>query len=346
MNQNSTVTLAGPKLTEVLKVESELEALWETLASASRDESADLFAGGSGVANVVAATHTDDGASAAFEVLGRVIGHNPCRAIILNADPDADPPELRVEVSLIGEPPPFGEHQARCEAIALTAKGFAADNVPTAVKALYTSDLPIVLWWPHPPFKRDDFTRLAADADRLIVDTARMGRDGLQALGGFIEHSRKTRTSVSDLNWSRLTPYRQLFAQFFDSAKCREQLKQIEKVTIEAQEEAGLLMAGWLFSRLGDDCPMSKVDLKIADGDGPALKSLTMKCAGGEFAIVHVELESVEVRAAVDGETVARTVRIDRAPLERLLGEEISYMGRDRAFDATMKWVTMAALVF
>ncbi|MBI3240669.1 MAG: glucose-6-phosphate dehydrogenase assembly protein OpcA [Chloroflexi bacterium] len=209
-----------------------------------------------------------------------------------------------------------------------------------------SSDLPIVLWWPRPPFKRDDFARLAADADRLILDSASMGRAGLIALGEYIESSRKTRTSVSDLNWSRLTPYRQLFAQFFDAAKHRALLNNIEKVTIEAQEEAGLLMAGWLFSRLGDDCPMSKVELKVADSDGPALRSLTMKCAGGEFAVARLSPESVEARAAVDGESVARTARIDLAPLERLLAEEISYLGRDRAFDATMKWVTMAALMF
>ncbi len=345
MSRNSTVTLAGPKPAEVLTVDHQLETLWESLAP-QNGEGVARSASRASVANLVAMTGSAAEAEAASEVIGRVIGRNPCRVILLEADPEADPPELRVEVRVIGEAMPFGEHRVSCEEIRLTAKGFAADHAPAAVTALYEADLPIVLWWPHPPFKRGDFLRLAADADRLIVDTAGMGRDGLEALGGFIEHSRKTRTSVSDLNWSRLTPYRQLFAQFFDSAKCREQLKQIEKVTIEAQEEAGLLMVGWLFSRLGDDCPMSRVELKVADGGGPALRSLTMKCAGGEFAIARLGPESVEARAAVDGESVARTARIDLAPLERLLGEEISYLGRDRAFDATMKWVTMAALMF
>jgi len=249
-------------------------------------------------------------------------------------------------VCIIAEPAPYGARQVCCEVIRLSATGFSADGLPTATIALHLANLPIMLWWSSPPFDRDDFKRFTADVDRLVVDTAEMGSDGLQSLATFIKQSRKTRTAVSDLNWSRLTPYRQLFAQFFDSPGWRGQLDSIEMVTIEAHDTAGLLMAGWLLSRLDKRISPNKIDIKIKNGGVAVFGSITMKCAGGEFKVIRADHEMVEANAKVGSETVSRNARIPLASVDKLLADEIGYSGRDRAFDSAMEWVSMIAMIY
>ena len=63
-----------------------------------------------------------------------------------------------------------------------------------------------------------------------------------------------TTTAVSDLSWTRLTPWRRLIAQFFDSPSLQPYLDRLTAVDIE--HDAGsaaqaLLLAGWLAARLG-----------------------------------------------------------------------------------------------
>jgi len=345
----NATTLAGPTEADVLSVESALEKLWKALAPAS--------AGGDGddgpppgmrasLVNLISVSGNSGEADSAAETVGRMIGRVPCRAIIVDSDPNAEAATLKTQVRVIGEGIPFGERQVGCEEVRLTARGSAAVNaLPSAAASIYDGDLPIVLWWPKPPFDRADFKRFAADADRVVVDSATFTRTDLVGLANFITQSRKMRTAVSDLDWSRLTPYRQLFAQFFDSAHCREQLSQIESVTIEAQEAAGLLMSAWLYSRLEEACPSSKVTLRATEGVRPVFRSIVMKTRGGEFAVTRKDEDTVEAKYTLDGESTHRMARIGLSPVEQLLAEEVGFLGRDRAFDTTMKWLAKTAQV-
>lgn len=64
---------------------------------------------------------------------------------------------------------------------------------------------------------------------------------------------------ISDLSWSRLTPWRELVAQFFDAPAQVAQLAEISSVTVSYEALAGaadngrqaLLLVGWLAARLG-----------------------------------------------------------------------------------------------
>jgi glucose-6-phosphate dehydrogenase assembly protein OpcA len=87
----------------------------------------------------------------------------------------------------------------------------------------------------------------------------------MQALATFFQAHPKT--ALSDLNWGRLTPWRQLLAQFFDLQEFRSYLSGIEQIEIEyaapiqaqrdeispepANPTAALLLAGWLNDSLG-----------------------------------------------------------------------------------------------
>lgn len=333
--------LAGPLETDALKVDQSLESLWKSLPPNRGGAEARAS-----VLNLVVVADSTSEASAAAEVIARMIGRSPCRAILIDSQPEADPPGLKVEVSIIAEKEPYGSRQSCCEMISLSATGFSADGLPTAAIALYTADLPILLWWSSPPFEREDFKRFASNSDRVIVDSREFGRDGLQDFATFIKHSRKVKTAVCDLNWARLTPYRQLFAQFFDSPQWLNQLESIESVDIEGRDTAGLLLAGWLLSRLGSRISANKIELKMVDNGPVVFKSIKMKTSGGEFSVTRVDNEKVEAQAKVGSETVSRSARIPLASIDQLLADEIAFAGRDRAFDAAMEWVSLIAPMY
>ncbi|MBI5291095.1 MAG: glucose-6-phosphate dehydrogenase assembly protein OpcA [Chloroflexi bacterium] len=337
--------LAGPTPVPVPAIEPELGKLWKSLAPAAPPEggiAVDPAAMRASLVNLVAIGAHPTEVTAAGDAIGRILSRAPCRAILVDCEPDSPAADITAEISIIGEPPPFGERQVRCEQITLRAAGAAAQNLPAAAIPLYIPDLPVVVWWPGPPpLQHDTFRRFATSADRVLIDSATFGRDGLRALADFIARSRQMRTAVGDLNWARLTPYRQLLAQFFDSAHWREQLHQIVSVTIEARESAGLLMAGWLESRLRgrgyNVPPLDKMDLRAVNKGRVIFHSIVMKCAGGEFAVRRTDENTVEATATVGTESAARTAHIGLAPVEKYLCDEISYTGRDRAFDAAVQ---------
>lgn len=328
-------TIIGPRAVAVVGVDKELESIWKSLVPATPAESSAVMQ--ASVVNLAAVTDSAAAADAASEVMIRLMSRAPSRFIVLDSEPDADPPGIDASVSVVCER--AGERQLCCEQIRINAKGISADALPSTAEAFYVPDLPVMVWW-SAPLKRPDFREFAARADRMVIDSMMSGLDELRTLAGYMTHSRKTRTAVGDLNWARLTPYRQLFAQFFDSAEWREQLNKIESVSIEARASAGLLMAGWLISRLHQppkSVTREQITVKIADGGGLVFRSLVMKCAGGEFEVRRASSETVEAHATVGGETTSRVSRIPLPSIEKLLSDEISRSGRDRAYDAAVR---------
>lgn len=330
---------AGPKRVEIPAVDRELESMWKTIAPRNGEESSALLMHAS-VVNLVAVTDSTAEADNAAEVIGRIIGRSPCRALVLEAAEDESPSGVGAEISVICEQAPYGERQVCCELIRLKAKGDSVEALPNTAASFYVPDLPVVVWWPAPPMHREDFIRFAAGSDRVVIDSAKFGRGGLRAAQAFVGRSRKARTAIGDLNWARLTPYRQLLAQFFDAPHWREQLTRIERVEIEAQDTAGLLVGGWLLSRLNRDRYALTADQitfkKMAAGQA-VFYSIELKCAGGRFSVVRTGADTVEAGAAVGNESSSRVARIGLAPLEHLLGAEIEYLGRDRAYDAAVE---------
>jgi glucose-6-phosphate dehydrogenase assembly protein OpcA len=128
---------------------------------------------------------------------------------------------------------------------------------------LLVADLPVFLWWLSDPSLDDHLFRVLDDtADRLIVDSARFRRpvETLARLAERISRSpRPGEAALSDLNWARLTPWRELIAQFFDAPHLQSYLPALTEVSIEYCPGArdrpnpcqALLLAGWLVSRLG-----------------------------------------------------------------------------------------------
>src|SRR5205823_5362245 len=101
--------------------------------------------------------------------------------------------------------------------------------------------------------------------------------------------------ACSDMNWERLTRWREMVAQFFDGAQLRPYLDRINQVRIEfalskrggpVNRAQALMLGGWLASRLGW-IPMDPVyEMLRSDGTRPSATRLNLQAAGRQITIL------------------------------------------------------------
>lgn len=169
------------------------------------------------------------------------------------------------------------------EQTTLLLSGSALRSTANIVRPLFKPDLPVYLWWIGEPGENDAvFKDLLEISNRVIVDTNTFldPEADLQALASLMQSHQGT--AISDMNWGRITPWRQLVAQFFDTPEILPYLSGINAIEIEhavaplampLQGERGeispnptlaLLLAGWLKGRLG----LQLSEVKRRDSEG------------------------------------------------------------------------------
>jgi len=181
----------------------------------------------------------------------------PLRAVILVAEKQTDKPEIKAEISGYCRLAEGGETQICCEQVVIAARGEAIEALPMSAVPLLMPDLPVVLWWTgQPPFMSKAFERPESISDHVIVDSSEFSSpmEGLRQMIPIL--TRHRHSSLGDLNWSRLTPWRELTADVFDDPDFRPYLEQIDELRVEYASDTkpnpsqGILYAGWLASRL------------------------------------------------------------------------------------------------
>lgn len=332
---------AGPRQVAPQLIERELEQLWIALPRTGGAASAASTNMRAIVANLIAVGGSARETARAIEVIGNVIGRNPCRVILVTSEPDIDLPELSAEVAIICQDSETCHRCVCCDQIRLSARGIMADNLPSLTASLFVPDLPVVLWWTKPPFDRKDFGLFAKQAERVIVDSADYSDNDLHALVRLVEHSGRMGVAVSDLNWARLTPYRQLFARFFDSMECRDHLAMIGEVRVEGNDSTGRLLAGWLKAQMdksGHLLSRERIRLISTDPAGFAFRSLVMTCAGGgnTFAVTRTDACTLEARTTLGAQVWSKVIKTNCPGMDKLLADEITFSGRDTVFETAL----------
>jgi glucose-6-phosphate dehydrogenase assembly protein OpcA len=156
------------------------------------------------------------------------------------------------------------------EQTTLLLTGNAIGSIAYILQPLLKPQLPTYLWWlGDPPDNNAIFTNLAKLSNRIIVDSTTFfhPEQDLQTLALLLQAAPEC--ALSDLNWGRITPWRQLIIQFFDVPEYRPYLDGITSIEVEhaaaplatpTQTEQGevspnpaqaLLLVGWLKARLG-----------------------------------------------------------------------------------------------
>jgi glucose-6-phosphate dehydrogenase assembly protein OpcA len=372
-SQENTVSLSTTKGIDVGKIEKELAAMWKP---ADKAEDSGIESGvtrACALNLLVYATATDD-REQIYEMLEAVCEQHPGRALVLVADRAATEPKLDAYVStrcrLLG-----GNRKQICgEQVTIEAAGAVVDTVASAIEPLLVPDVPVFLWWKDIPHYEDKlFSRMTAMSDRMVIDSSCFDspHKDLLRLARMIKE-RPQFMSASDLNWGRLTAWRNLVASFWDVPDYRPHLDKIERIVVEydppcfAPDEIApqsLLAVGWLASRLGWSIEENgereekegasfqlrasgreiEVLMQATKREGYAdgiLVSLTLSVAdsSAEFRVAFSDdRKKLETEARVDGaRTVGRVLSYEQKTEGQRLSRELSFFKRDFIYEEAL----------
>jgi glucose-6-phosphate dehydrogenase assembly protein OpcA len=374
--QGNVVPVSTAKGIDVERIEKELASMWV----GARDKP-DAAAGEAEVEagvtractlNLIVYTTKQDDRARLEEMLDEISEQHPGRVLVLVADREAAESSLDAYVSTRCRAFGGGAKQVCGEQVTIEAGGLAVETAATAVAPLLLPDVPVFLWWKDIPHYEDKlFNRLAAMADRIVIDSAAFDhpQDDLKRLAEIL-HKREPLMRVSDLNWGRLTSWRTLIASFWDVPDYRALLDRIDQVAIEydppdvAHGEIApkaWLLLGWLASRLGwrvastptDEtggggarCTLiashgsvnarfsPTTDREDSDGMMASLK-LSTTSEGAEFYVaLSPDRTKLQTEATVAGQRTAGRVLSYEARTEgQRLGRELAFLTRDKIYE-------------
>ncbi len=364
------VNLGVPVAVEVSAIEKELRSLWKA-ASEGEGEGAVIRACS---CNLVVFAQDRAEANLVLPMLGNVAEWFPSRAIIVYRESDAESAGHLAEshvhawISAQCTVPLAGGQQICSEEITLAARTDAISDLLNTLVSLLVPDLPVFLYWRS--FRASDqelVARMARLAQLLIVDS-HAAKDDPTARERLLEllATLPEEVGVRDLNWARLTAWRDLVTQFFDPPDLRSQVREIAEVEI-FRDISGkgsiptrtLLLTGWLASRLdwqrlsaertGDrwasrwryrngEVTVSFTGNLAESDDNPGISSIKLRTRSGiEFSAIR-EKGSSFIKAVSPSPTgsLVRSVPQESMDEATLLVRELSILGKDVGYQCAL----------
>lgn len=356
----------------VAELEAELSALWR---SAGEDPKIGQAVTRACALTLLVYVESEEAGREVSNLISQVTAQNPCRAVVMIARPEATPARLTAWVSAHCHLPAAGEKLVCCEQVSVLACGDAARDLDNMVLPLAVPGLPVFLWWRAGRFAPPNyFDQILRISNRVLVDSAGFP-DPDHDLSSLAGHAGRFSGKIAfgDLNWIRLTPWRELIAQCFDSTETRPYLECLTQVRIEQERRAGegisrrtesLLLTAWLASRLKwetieqPEKPIAKtrpfrfksrqgevevelVPLETEGGEIGSFVSVILKAAGtstGTFSLRSgPNGETALTRSEIFGRPpIERTVRLEVPDEAGLVNEELKYAGRDLVYEETL----------
>jgi glucose-6-phosphate dehydrogenase assembly protein OpcA len=371
-------------------VERELERLWAEVSARrnrnrKRRSSAENDVGHmrASTLNLIVAVESPSDAVEAEAVISQLSELTPSRTVILIRSPEpAESPTLTIRVAVHQHESSKGRPGVQFECMTIGVRGEPSTSLASVASSLLVPELPIFLWWCGPSLPTVDlFAELTEISDRIVIDTATLSSRGrtLNELANLVRRSR-TGPKSTDFAWTRLTPWRQVIAQFFDSVSAQKSLETIDEVVIvyERQEPAinsgltsALLTAGWLSTRLGWHAPgelvrthngwrvtlragkpgrRREVILRLQQSNQSedlCLSKLSVSAiapAAGHFSIERTSANTLTTKSETEGApAVSRAVYLHLQDTVSLLEHELRQFGRDPVFEESL--IFAAALV-
>ena len=365
----------GAQATSIDAIERELARLRRAAVAHARERGQTL--GRASVLNLVVYSEREVHARRAARTVADLALRHPSRAIVLLGDRDRDGVVASVQLHC-HVPPSDGAQPVLYEQILARVRGDFDERVASVVIPLLVPDLPVFLWWTGtPPSDARHLDDLVTLADRFIIDSADFARPDhtLPEIARLARH----RVAITDLNWARLTHWRELIAQFFDVPAWRPFLDGITGIRAgfavdmdgrDIHPSQALLLLGWLSSRLGwrpveslapseaggllfrmgraDGAPiMVRLRPRFERGlDAGDVSGIRIQAADGretaEFVIKRAPDERHATATAIIGGVVRseRVVPLPALGIRELLGEELAIARNDHVYE-----VALAALM-
>lgn len=257
------------KMVRMENVEEELALLWKI--SADNMRVAQNTNVRTSVLNLVICAPDIESAKRASTILRNLSSTHLARVTVLILDRDTDTPTTINTWITLRCFSVISDLMRHCfEQTTMLATGEVVRSISNILQPLLKPHLPVYLWWiGDPPGNDTIFNSLVQLSDRVIVDSTSFFNPEQDIHTLALLRQAAPDAALSDLNWGRLTPWRQLIIQFFDVTEYRPFLAGISSIEIEhaaaplatpTLSESGdvspnpacaLLLAGWLKARLG-----------------------------------------------------------------------------------------------
>ena len=320
-NQAAGVDTGAPVPVAMEYVEAQLMELWRDVAEAAQASGGAHTVTTAQVLNLIVHAESYQQANSFLPPIDRITALHPCRVIVAITDPAEGEMPVQAWVSIHCQVPPSGGRQACSEQVSVAAGGASARQLPAAIIPLLISSLPVFLWWPlGDPFDDYIFRNLADSLNRLIVDSSTFENpEGTMAKIANQARGQWPKIMISDMNWGRITTWREMVAGFFDSPAQRPYLDEIAGVTIKyaitpgsregrhgpVNRSQALLVAGWFASRLGWEFAENVYQLIHTEASPVPKAHLTMRARKHPISI---DIEPVMADAAVPGDIIGITL--------------------------------------
>jgi glucose-6-phosphate dehydrogenase assembly protein OpcA len=210
------------------------------------------------VMTLVAIAATEGEERRAQRAAKAIAAHHPSLAIVVRDNPELAAGQIAAWVAADAHRP-ASTGAVQFELVTLHVRGAAGDHLAALLDPLLLSGVPTYLWWVGtPPFGERELDDGLKVCDALVVDSARFEAPYRSFLGlAQLTSSSHRRLGLADLQWARLTPWRESIAQFFSPADRREFLSGIAEIGVDyagdgrGNRVAAALLIGWLGSTLG-----------------------------------------------------------------------------------------------
>jgi glucose-6-phosphate dehydrogenase assembly protein OpcA len=253
---------------------------------------------------------------AALEAAGVL---HPCRLVVLVADELAEKESLVARVSVVRS-----GGAITLERIVLVATGRAVRHLESAMMGLLLPELPMVVVWGGRP-QGNLLQRAVESADRIIIDSGARPPTYLAETAKYLARG----APIGDLAWARIFPWQGIAAEVLDLPNLREHRGNIRKARVVcagAVGAEGLLLLGWMQSRIKGMAPLSLGNVSLFEFDAPPAKFTFRREKG---------ILCARVAGDDDGEVVHR-VRLPGDMPGRLLALELKLLsGQDELYSAS-----------
>jgi len=189
-------------------------------------------------------------------VVDEVTASIPARAILASIEPDADGDEITGSATAVCSLE--GGRKICSERVVLSATGNACARSASAIESFLIPEIPTALVWLGRVHVEDPvFQDLAGDAQRIILDSDYTSLASLLHVAAWARKHVDGPT-VADMAWTRIAPWHEMIARFFDGEGTRPLVEGITRVSLRQASDPGArlgaeaaLLLGWLATRLG-----------------------------------------------------------------------------------------------
>lgn len=286
---------------------------------------------------LVVATDEEDGGYASSQIISELMREHPSRGIVLAVSKQA---EHAVEARVLAQCwKPFGKaQQICCEQIEIVAQPDSWPNVGPTLSGLTVADLPVIFWCRHKaalsvnatPEEQQGLAVVLDLSTKVIVDNA--GEDPLAAFELIHRLGQKGR-AVADLEWARLTLWRQPIAQIFDNPIRTNKFSSFHTIEVghygPKPGPLALYAAGW-FSSVNK----AKVNFFSEAGDKTGLHCIRLI---SDEEVIRFERSASDCLTLSSTNGRQRSYTYAEPTLNALLNEELSIIGADPCFGAAFQ---------